>query len=195
MFEKNDLQDRWVGALRAGARGALVFLRLRIRPPRPATGTGRRLPILLAAGLLAVVGCAKYNTFYNAKRAFDQAEQVREEAIRNHEDPPRPTGLQKTNYDKAIQKAQKILDEYPGHSLTDDALFLQAKAWHRLEGYRMSIRKLDLLFLNFPATEYMEEALYLQGLNYLLIGALDKSQAFLEQLERRFPDSRFKERP
>ncbi len=104
--------------------------------------------------LAVLAGCAKYNTYYNAKKAFDDAEHVRDEAIRKHEDPPQPTGLQKTNYEKAIQKAQKILDEYPGNSLTDDALFLQAKAWHRLEGYRMSIRKLDLLFQNFPASEY-----------------------------------------
>jgi len=146
---------------------------------------------VLAGALLLAAGCAKYNTYYNAKRAFDDAEHVREEAIRNHQDPPKPSGLQKTNYDLAIQKAQKILDEYPGHSLTDDALFLQAKAWHRLEGYRMSIRKFDLLFLNFPATEYLEEALYLQGLNYLLIDSVDRSQEFLDRLARKFPDSRY----
>ncbi|MFN2371149.1 MAG: tetratricopeptide repeat protein [Candidatus Krumholzibacteriia bacterium] len=138
-----------------------------------------------------MAGCAKYNTYFNAKRAFDNAEYVREEAIRKHEDPPQPSGLQKSNYETAIQKAQKVLDEYPGHGLIDDALFLQAKAWHRLEGYRMSIRKLDLLFQNFPATDHLEESLYLQGLNYLLIGSLDKSQQFLAQLARRYPDSRY----
>lgn len=141
--------------------------------------------------MLFLAGCAKYNTYFNAKKAFDDAEYVRNEAIRKHEDPPKPAGLQKTNYETAIQKAQKVLDEYPGHGLTDDALFLQAKSWHRLEGYRMSIRKLDLLFQNFPATEYLEESLYLQGLNYLLIGSLEKSQEFLAQLGRRFPDSRY----
>ncbi len=167
--------------------------------PRPVLqrlrrATGRRCLGTLAALLLLAVaaGCAKYNTYYNARKAFDDAEFVRKEAIRKHEDPPKPTGAQKSNYEKAIQKAQKVLDEYPGHSLSDDALFLQAKAWHRLEGYRMSIRKLDLLFLNFPATEYMEEALYLQGLNYLLIGGLDRSQEFLDQLDRRFPESKYR---
>ena len=78
--------------------------------------------------LVAVAGCAKYNTYYNAKKAFDEAEHVRNEAIRKHEDPPKPTGLQKPNYELSIKKAQKVLDEYPGHDLTDDALFLQAKA-------------------------------------------------------------------
>ena len=126
---------------------------LRPHPVRRCLPGGTPGRLLLAVLLLvALAGCAKYNTYYNAKKAFDQAELVRTEAIRKHEDPPKPAGLQKTDYETAIQKAQKVLDEYPGHDLTDDALFLQAKAWHRLESYRMSIRKLDLLFRNFPAT-------------------------------------------
>jgi len=141
--------------------------------------------------LLAVAGCAKYNTYYNAKRAFDSAEYVREEAIKKHQDPPTPTGAQKADYERAIQKAQKVLDEYPGHSLTDDALFLQAKAYYRLESYRQSIRSLDLLFTNFPQTEYMEEALYIAALDYLLIGALDRSQEYLDRLAKLFPKSRY----
>jgi len=141
--------------------------------------------------LLLTTGCAKYNTFYNAKRAFDNAEHVRDEALRKHEDPPKPGGQQKTDYETAIRKAQKILDDYPGHSLTDDALFLQAKAYNRLESYRMSMRKLDLLFSNYPKSDYMEEALYLQGLNHLLVGSLAQSREFMDRLAKLFPDSRY----
>ena len=144
---------------------------------------------VLLGALLLVVGCAKYNTFYNAKRAFDDAEEVREDLIKEHKDPGKPTGGQATNYELAARKAQKMLDNYPGHSLTDDALFLQGKSYHRLESYRMSIRKFDNLFLNYPATPYLEEALYLQALNYLLIGAVDRSQDFLHKLEKQFPES------
>lgn len=147
--------------------------------------------VALACALLVVAGCAKFNTYFNAKKHFDQAENVREEAIRNHQDPPKPSGAQKTDYDTAIRKAQKILDEYPGHSLTDDALFLQAKAYHRLESYRMSIRKFDLLFTNFPATPFQEEALYLQALNYLLIGGIARSQEYLDRLASSFPESEY----
>lgn len=164
---------------------------------RPAKGTfGARggavaLALTMALALLASAGCAKYNTFFNAKKAFDNAERVREDALRRNEDPPKPAGAQKTDYETAIAKAQKLLDDYPGHSLSDDALFLRAKAYYRLESYRMSIRQFDLLFQNFPATEYLEESLYLQALNYLLIGALDRSRDYLGQLERAFPESRF----
>jgi len=159
---------------------------------RPRYRTPRLLwPALSLAVILFLVGCAKYNTFYNAQRDFDSAEHVREEAIRQHKDPPTPAGPQKSEYENAIRKAQKVLDEYPGHSLTDDALFLQAKAYFRLESYRMSIRKFDLLFTNFPQTPYLEEALYLTALDYLLIGALDRSQEYLDRLAKLYPESSF----
>jgi len=147
--------------------------------------------IVLLGFLLFASGCAKYNTYFNAKRAFDQAEQVREDAIKQHKDPPKPSGQQKTNYEDAARKAQKLIDEYPGHSLTDDALFLQGKAYYRLESYRMSIRQFDLLFTNYPASEYMEESLYLQALNFLLIGALDRSQDYLDLLAAQYPESEY----
>ncbi len=145
-----------------------------------------------AVALLCVLGgCAKYNTYFNAKRAFNNAERVRDDALRKNQDPPKPVGQQKTDYEMAIAKAQKLLDDYPGHKLSDDALFLRAKSYFRLESYRMSIQQFDLLFQNFPATEYLEESLYLQALNYLLLGALDRSQEYLGQLERAFPNSRY----
>ncbi len=167
--------------------------------PRRGTGrgAGRRLAgpaaawLALAFLLAAIGGCAKYNTYFNAKRAFDNAERVRDEAIRKNQDPPKPVGQQKTDYETAIAKAQKVFDEYPGHNLTDDALFLRAKAYHRLESYRMSIQQFDLLFRNYPASEYLEESLYLQALNYLLLGAVDRSQDYLGQLGRAFPNSRW----
>ena len=151
----------------------------------------RRLWLLLLAALVLTAGCAKYNTYFNAKKAFDDAENERNEAIRLHKDPPKPAGQQKTNYETAARKAQKVLDEYPGSGLTDDALFLQGKAYYRLDSYRMSIRKFDLLFSNFPATPFLEEALYLQALNYLLIGAVDRSQDYLDLLAKQFPDSAY----
>ena len=145
----------------------------------------------LVAGLLLAGGCARYNTFYNAEKAFNEAERVREEAIKSGEDIQRATSGQRANYQLAIAKAQKVLDEYPGHSLSDDALFLQGKAHHRLASYRMSIRQLDLLFTNFPQTPYLEEALYLQAVNYLMINDAGRSQDLLDRLERQFPESRF----
>jgi len=144
-------------------------------------------PALLAAG----AGCARFNTFYNARKAFTTAEIVREDRIKQGQDPATPTPQQTQEYQRCIKKCQIILDEYPGHALTDDALFLMAKAYHRLESHRMAITQLDLLISNFPATPHLEEALYLQAVSHLLVGDASGSSSYLSQLEQAFPESEF----
>ncbi len=158
---------------------------------RRGRGFARAVLCVVPLLLLVLTSCAKYNTYYNAKKAFDEAERVREEQIKKGEDATKAAGGQKTNYENAYKKAQKLLDEYPGHDLTDDALFLQGKASQRLNNYRNSILKLNQLFTNFPQTPFMEEALYLQGVNYLMVGEAERSRDTLELLEKQFPDSRF----
>jgi len=144
-------------------------------------------PALLAAG----AGCARFNTFYNARKAFTTAEIVREDRIKQGQDPATPTPQQAQEYQRCIKKCQIILDEYPGHALTDDALFLMAKAYHRLESHRMAITQLNLLISNFPATPHLEEALYLQAVSHLLVGDAAGSGSYLSQLEQAFPESEF----
>ena len=158
----------------------------RLKPGVPAVAVA-----LALCGLLISVGCAKYNTYYNASRAFDSAEKIREERIERGEDPTEPTSQQLGGYQRAVKKSQLVLDDYPGSGLTDDALFLMAKSYNRMNSYRMSVGKFDLLFKNYPATEYLEESYYLQALNYMYIGDMQSSNDYLQNLSTQFPDSRF----
>lgn len=164
-------------------------------PPRPPR---RPSPPLLAALLSLLIalppgaGCVRYNTYYNATKAFDQAERERQEALKLGRDVTQPTANQKKSYERAIQKAQKVLDDYPGSGLTDDALFLMAKSYHRLGSYRMSIGKIELLFVNYPATPFEEEALYLQALNHLYIQDILGSNGWIERLQAKYPRSRYR---
>ncbi|MDO9694467.1 MAG: tetratricopeptide repeat protein [Candidatus Latescibacteria bacterium] len=153
----------------------------------------RRLAaVALATALLAVgAGCARFNTFYNARKAYRTAELVREDRVKQGLDPATPTPQQIQEYQRCVKKCQIILDEYPGHALTDDALFLMAQAYHRLESHRMAITQLELLISNFPATPHLEEALYLQAVSRLLVGDVAGSNNFLAQLEQAFPESEF----
>jgi len=152
----------------------------------------RILMILFAVMIVAgVVGCAKFNTFWNAKKAFSDAEHIYKQRLKNGEDAAKPTATQITDYNRAIKKCQKMLEEYPGHGLTDDALFMMAKAYYRIQSYLMSISRLDLLFTNFPSNKFMEEALYIQAANHLLIGDMRGANSLLVQLQQQFPDSRF----
>ncbi|MCB1150752.1 tetratricopeptide repeat protein, partial [bacterium] len=152
-----------------------------------------RLPELAIAALLlaGLSGCARFNTYYNAEKAFSDAEHVREERIKTGDDVTKATNVQAEDYRRTIQKCRKLLENYPGHSLSDDCLFLMGKSHHRLQEYNASIEQLDLLFTNFPATPYAEEALFLQAANHMFNGNVDRSNDYLEQLRDRFPESRF----
>lgn len=136
-------------------------------------------------------GCARFNTYYNAKRAFDEAERAREEAIKSGTDVEAASRAQRQKYLRAVDKGKALLRDYPGHGLTDDALFLMGKSYQRLASYRESIRRLNELFVNFPSTEYLEEAVFLQAVNYLMLGNAVRSQEYIDRLESQFPDSRF----
>jgi outer membrane protein assembly factor BamD (BamD/ComL family) len=152
----------------------------------------RILMIVFAVMIVAgVAGCAKYNTFWNAKKAFSDAEHIHKQRLKSGEDAAKPTATQIVDYNRAIKKCQKMLEEYPGHGLTDDALFMMAKAYYRIQSYRMSISRLDLLFTNFPSNKFMEEALYIQAANHLLIGDISGANEYLVQLQQQFPESRF----
>lgn len=175
-------------------------MRLNKQRDRDATGRrgqrGRAAVALAVVGLCALLlaqagGCARYNTYYNAKRSFDDAERQREEAIKTGTDVETASRAQRQNYLLTVEKSKKLLRDYPGHGLTDDALFLMGKSYQRLASYRESIRRLDQLFVNFPSTEYLEEAVFLQAVNYLMLGNATRSQEYIDRLESQYPDSRF----
>jgi len=164
-------------------------------PRRHRTRTRSAVALAVAAGCVLLLvwagGCARFNTYYNAKRALDEAERAREEAIKSGTDVESASRAQRQKYLRAVDKGKKLLRDYPGHGLTDDALFLMGKSYQRLASYRESIRRLNELFVNFPTTEYLEEAVFLQAVNYLMLGNAVRSQEYIDRLESQFPDSRF----
>ena len=97
--------------------------------------------------------CAYFNTFYNAKRYYKLADQEtrrsRSESI---------SAATKGNFQKAVEKANRVVQEYPKSRYVDDALILMGKALYYQQEYHQSIRKLDQLLLNYPASEYADEA-------------------------------------
>ena len=72
--------------------------------PRPATSL---VGIVLLVGIISFGGCVYFNTFYNAKKAFNTAENVRKSAG------ARAQGVGAGDYRKAIEKALKVIENYP----------------------------------------------------------------------------------
>jgi TolA-binding protein len=153
-----------------------------------------QLRMTLTLGTVAVVligaqrgGCAKYNLFYNAEVAFDEAEAMAEGA-----DPRNlPMSGQRPKYQRCITKCQLLLEEYPNSSHIDDALFLMGKSRFRLREWSEAIVQFDRIIANFPNSDFFEETLYLKSLAHISRGEEEKGLEWFARLRESFPEGRF----
>ncbi len=130
--------------------------------------------------LILLSGCAYFNTFYNARKAFDEAEARREESGTDVAGSGRRAGG--NLYDKAIKKASRVLAFYPASRWVDDSLLLLGKAFYHKGEYEKSIRKFEELEGHFPESDLVEEGRYWRGLALLETGREDEAIATLEVL-------------
>lgn len=118
----------------------------------------RILPGLFMAGLL-LSSCAYFNTFYNARVAFDTAEKAR---IRKTSDMlPR---IAKDNYLKVINKCSRIIEEYPDSKYVEEAEFLTGVARYHLGEIPLSQKKFEEFLVMYPESKKRNEAEYWIGL-------------------------------
>jgi TonB family protein len=155
----------------------------------------RRFPVfrtqvlvgLLVALGIGATGCAYFNTFYNAKQAFRKAAQ---ETRKNRTG--KPTSVENTNYQKAIEKAAKILDMYPRSRYVDDALFMMGQSYYHIQEYLQARRKFsDLLARNRDSDLGKEAALWLAKTDVAL-NDITTAEAELAELLNRNPSNRLK---
>ncbi|MCR4440140.1 MAG: tetratricopeptide repeat protein [bacterium] len=127
-------------------------------PPKDGCAPRRRLSAglfaLLALAVLIISSCAYYNTFYNAEQAFKAAERERKNRKGDT-----PTSQETSSYNKAIEKASKILELYNTSKHVDDALLMLGKCFYYQGQYAKAERKFDELLALFPGGELAEEAL------------------------------------
>ena len=82
-------------------------------------------------------GCAYFNTFYNAKIYYQEAEKLRLE--KEGEATP-ITAMDK--YGKVIEKCQKVLNEFPKSRFKTNAVLLMAQARYYRGDYDIAIENL-----------------------------------------------------
>lgn len=131
---------------------------------------GRLASVLLLTCCLAISACVYFNTFYNAKKSFREAEKER----RKHEetyadwafDRAGPELQQQRSrqadqlYDKAVRKASKVLDKYKESDLVDDAMFLIGQAYYWRGEYLNAQESFRDLETFFPSSPYFDQARY-----------------------------------
>jgi len=96
-----------------------------------------------------------YNTFYNTKKVYKEAleEQKRRPANDN-----RPGSGEIQKYDKAIEKASKLLQLHPKSRYVDDALLLIGECFFYKQEYLKAQRKFQELVTLFPKSNLAPRA-------------------------------------
>jgi len=111
--------------------------------------------------ILCFIGnnCVYYNTFYNAKMAYNSAIKSK----KNSPNKKAPPDL----LNKVIEKCGKIIKYSPNSRWVDDALILMGKAYLEKGEYDKALRKFEEIIIYYPESPFVDEALYLTGVTYL----------------------------
>lgn len=133
-----------------------------------------RLSIVVIA-LLTFASCVYFNTFYNAKLFFSEAEKMRAASEGEF------IGNRITDkYKKAIEKSDIVINNYPDSKYLDDALFLKGRSHFYRKEYDLSELAFNALLSTNP-DDYKILAEYWLALNKWKSG---KPQPALEDLNR-----------
>ncbi len=136
------------------------------------------VPLLLLSALGA--SCAYFNTLYNARRIYAEAEERRENEGSERE--------LRDRYGQVVEKCAKVVRDYPDSKWVDDALFLMGKALIRQGETTKGIRKFNEITTNFPESEYVPPSLYWLALAHFDKGDYNQALKFGDRFLEAYPD-------
>ncbi len=108
--------------------------------------------------ILLLPGCIYYNTFYNAKKYHEEE-----------------------NYNRSIEKCEKILKKYPKSAYVDDAIFLMGKNYYYLKNFDEAKKNFRRIVDLFPNSPFRDESYLFLGKISLEKRDLDEALIFLER--------------
>ncbi len=140
----------------------------------------RSLAVCTLVVAASAQSCAYFNTLYNARRIYGEAEKARTDATAARE--------QREKYKQVVQKCSQMIQDHPKSRWVDDAMFLMGQALVRQEEYDKAIRKFQEIQTNFPGSDYVPRSIYWLALSYHLKGddaqALVSAERFLAAFPR-----------
>lgn len=111
--------------------------------------------LIFGSWSLLFIGCAYFNTFYNAQNYFRQGKKlVVHDTLK----------VDSEFFDKTIEKTTSVIVKYPGSRYVDDALFMMGVSYYYKGDYRRALEKLDFLVMNYTNSKLYDDALYYKGL-------------------------------
>ncbi len=135
--------------------------------------TDRLLRLLLLGLLLTGMGCGAYfNTYYNAREAYDEGVRTQERS---------GDRAARTSFDKCLRVSSKLLQFYPESRWVDNTILLIGQCYVHMEQYHRALRKFDELEAEFPDSELMPDVRIWRARSLL---ALERDEACRAELGR-----------
>jgi len=157
----------------------------------------RVIPAVLLFSFLItqVLSCAYYNTFYSARKYYDQAMSSKE--LQSRTKTPgaaSPSSVTIANQiapllDKAIEKCAKVISVYPKSKWVDDAVFLMGECYYEKRDYDRAIKKFNELGVYYPKSPLLVKAQFLTGMCYLGKNDYDQASEILYKFLKEHPRS------
>ncbi len=160
----------------------------------------RSVKILLLIIVISAPGCAFFNTFYLARKAYNNAENIIQ---RNKEQaaaaqtiadiPPDRFSKEslstpqeaRTFLDEAIERSNKVVVLYPKSRWAEDATLLLGKA-HYYRGYSNdgfdAKNRLEVFLTRYSESEMADEARLWYGRTLLKLGQIDEAETYFLQI-------------
>jgi TolA-binding protein len=128
----------------------------------------------VAGAILLLTGCAYFNTLYNAKAKYNEAEKAESqrraaEALQGQDVQTAIASPNARTYEEVIEKCKKMIGRYPDSKHVDDAMLLIGKSLYALGRYEEAVSALDSLETRYPKTNLLAETRFLKGKS--LVGA------------------------
>ncbi|MCH7948249.1 MAG: hypothetical protein IIC66_10675, partial [candidate division Zixibacteria bacterium] len=126
---------------------------------KPINMPGKKTTYLFMVCCLLILsqGCVYFNTFYNGRKAFNEAESARKQSQSRGRQI-----IQSKRYQTAVDKSLKVIENHPNSGYYDDALYILGVSYYYLKQYGKSERRLRELMANYQDSKYYDDAtLYL----------------------------------
>ncbi len=149
------------------------------------TGRGLTLALLLYLLFSSSFGCAYFNTFYYAKKYYNDAEKNQAKS---------KSDLLSTQaegaYDKSIEKCLKVIEEHGGgwRAGIDDALYLMGACYYGKRDYETAIQKFNQLVLNHPDSDHIQDAMFFSGMCYFKLRNIATAERIFARVLNDDPD-------
>jgi TolA-binding protein len=145
--------------------------------------------LVLCALSGALGGCVYYNTFFHARKAYNEAEEQQTKAHAQV-----ATGAIAQKYSDAIKKASKVLQNHPKSKYADDALLLIGKAFYHTGEYARAKEKFVELASVFRESPLVGESRYYLGMSEYYLGSSERARTILDEVAQKGKNQELRDR-